>query len=420
METTGNILDSCASILSQCELCSQMELLKIGVFIVIFILGTFDIVTNWMNWKPWNSVEGFDLHYFLNIFQIAFLCTAIVGTFLWAIEVVFMIQRSWHFIRRYQSRSNTKNMKNLRNIQESEYNSSKVGFTVRLLIGLMEDLPVMILLYYAMIIPFCGVPGKQERYSPTTVATLGSSMLNSIWTMFILYWDLFGCYKKMSDIESCCIFVRNAYGPDTSLFLCYCGWCGCVNCKCVCLFPCGTQQNPSKHSGQKCGRCRRIALCVGKTILFGMIFLLYLGIFILGGMTLSNAYHNPVLDRAIIQETEVSKSVLADKIGPGLDAKPDEAMFITMLYELPNWYHIGLYDNRNVNIANSGSVHQIQNHLYIGQFKELEHLKYGTLTKAIPCYRVFPFLDKIDKSLFQWNNSQKLDMTDFSNCKVIF
>ena len=111
METTGDILDSCASILSQCELCSQMELLKIGVFIVIFILGTFDIVTNWMNWKQWNSVEGFDLHYFLNIFQIAFLCTAIVGTFLWAIEVVFMIQRSWHFIRRYQSRSNTKNMK---------------------------------------------------------------------------------------------------------------------------------------------------------------------------------------------------------------------------------------------------------------------------------------------------------------------
>ena len=198
METTGEILDSCANIFSQCELCTKTEL------IVSFILGTFDIVTDWMNWKQWNSVGGFDLHYFLNIFQIAFLCTAIVGTFLWTIEVVFMIQRSWHFILRYHRRANTKNMNNLRNIQESEYNSwsSKVGFTVRLLIGLMEDLSVM--------------------YSPTTVATLGSSMLNSIWTMFVLYWDLFGCYKKMSDIESCCIFVRNAYGPETSIFLCYC------------------------------------------------------------------------------------------------------------------------------------------------------------------------------------------------------
>ena len=271
-----------------------------------------------------------------------------------------------------------------------------------------------------MIIPFCGVPTKQERYSPTTVATLLSSMLNSIWTMFVLYWDLFGCNKKMSDVEGCCIFVRNAYGPETSIFPCYCGWCGCVNCRCVCLFPCGTQQKPSKHSEQKCGRCRRIALRVGKTILFGMIFLLYLGIFIVGGMTPSNAYHKPVLDRAIIKETEVSKSVLADRIGPGLDAKPDEAMFITMVYELPNWYHVGVYDNSNVNIANSSSVHQIQNRLYIGQFKELEHLKYGTLTKTIPCNRAFPFVDKIDKSLFQWNNSQKLDMTDFSNCKVIF
>ena len=144
METTGDILDSCASILSQCELCSKTELFKIGVLIVSFILGTFDIVTDWMNWKQSNPVRGNDLHYFLNIFQIAFLCTAIVGTFLWTMEVVFMIQRSWHFIRRYQSRSNTKNMKNLRNIQESEYNTSKVGFPVRLLIGLMEDLPVMI------------------------------------------------------------------------------------------------------------------------------------------------------------------------------------------------------------------------------------------------------------------------------------
>ena len=112
--------------------------------------------------------------------------------------------------------------------------------------------------------------------------------------------------------------------------------------------------------------------------------------------------------------------MIADKIGPGLDARPDAAMFVTMVHELPNWYHVGLYDNRNVNIANSASVYQTQNRLYIGQFNELEHLKDGTLTKVIPCSRVFPYLDKIDETLFQWNNSQILNFTDFSNCKLIF
>ena len=96
------------------------------------------------------------------------------------------------------------------------------------------------------------------------------------------------------------------------------------------------------------------------------------------------------------------------------------AMFITMAYKLPDWHHVGLYDNRNINIANSASVYQIQNRLYIGQFNELEHLNNGTLTKAIPSNRVFPFFDNIDGSLFRWNNSQKINMKDFSNCKIMF
>ena len=62
----------------------------------------------------------------------------------------------------------------------------------------------------------------------------------------------------------------------------------------------------------------------------------------------------------------------------------------------------------------------IQNRLYIGQFNELEYLKDGTLRKAIPCSRVFPFLDNVDESLFQWNNSQNLNFTDISVRKLIF
>ena len=116
----------------------------------------------------------------------------------------------------------------------------------------------------------------------------------------------------------------------------------------------------------------------------------------------------------------LTKSIQADKIGPGLDSRTDAAMFINMVYELPNWYHVGLYDNRNINIANSASVYQIQNRLYIGQFQELEHLKDGSLTKAILCARIFPFMEKMDELLFQWNNSKKLNTTDFSKCKLIF
>ena len=297
--------------------------------------------------------------------------------------------------------------------------SSRLGFTVRVLIGLTEDLPVMILLYYSVVARFCGVPAKQERYSSITVATIVSSMLNSMWTMFILYWDLFGCNKKISDAHCCCTVIRSMY-EQTSMLVCYCGFCGCVtnsNCKCVCL---AVHKPLPLSPASPYNRCKRMSLRIGKSVLFGFIFLLYLGIFTLSAMTLSNAYHKPVLDKAIIQESEVTRAVIADEIGPGLDARPDAAMFITMVYELPNWYHVGLYDNRNVNVANSASVYQIQNRLYIGQFNELEHLKDGTLTKVIPCIRVFPYLDKIDESLFQWNYLQKLNFTDFSSCKLIF
>ena len=44
----------------------------------------------------------------------------------------------------------------------------------------------------------------------------------------------------------------------------------------------------------------------------------------------------------------------------------------------------------------------------------------GTLTKAIPCSRVFPFLDTINETLFLWNDSTPPSDTDFSDCKLIF
>ena len=287
----------------------------------------------------------------------------------------------------------------------------------------MEDCPVILLLYYSVVIPFCGVPPALDS-SPTTIATIVSSMLNSVWTLLILYCDLFVCYKKLSNAECCCTVIRTVYESQTLLSVCYCGCCGCVttsSCGCACLGPIRHQESPPQSSETTIHRrCKRIAFSVGKAILTEIIFLLYLTNFILGGMTISNVFYGPILEKAVLVESEDSRSIISDRIGPGLDSRTDAAMFITMVYELPNWYHVGLYDNRDANIANSASVYQIQNRLYIGQFSELEHLGEGSRTKVIPCNKAFPFLKEIDESWFKFNNSNKNNFTDISKCKIIF
>ena len=422
------ILDCCANMIS---LCSKKEQLKICVEIISFILGTIDMVTDWINWNQWRFVGGYDQHYFIDIFTTAFFCVAVVGTVLWIAEVFILITRFSEYSRRYKERSKTGMREYGDHIKELEHSSwlDRLGFIVRMMTGLFEDLPVVILLYLSVSMPLCGVPAKRERYSPTTIATVVSSMLNSMWTMFVLYWELCGCNKKLSNAQCCCTTIRAVYESEMLMSVCYCGCCGCVttsNCGCICLGQIQKIVNnissylvSRKRTNNK-NTCKTITLRIGKTILLGITFAIFLLIFIMGAMNLTLTYRNPLFERSIITLDPTIRSIKADKIGPGLDSGTDAAMFVTMVYELPNWYHVGLYDNRNVNIANSASVHQIQNRLSIGQFNELEHLKEGTLTKAIPCCRVFPFLNRIDESMFQLDNSQKLNITNFSNCKLIF
>ena len=70
------------------------------------------------------------------------------------------------------------------------------------------------------------------------------------------------------------------------------------------------------------------------------------------------------------------------------------------------------YENEGNVKATSIGTHQILNRLYIGQFEELRDPKEETLTKAIPCRRVFPFGDNIEEL-------QSLDI-NISDCKLIF
>ena len=111
--------------------------------------------------------------------------------------------------------------------------------------------------------------------------------------------------------------------------------------------------------------------------------------------------------------------VVADGLSPGLDQKRDEAMFIFLEMKLPQPYQVVLFDNELLISGRSTWTNQIMNRVYIEQLQELSHLKEGTLTKAIPCSRVFSFMDEVDESLFLWNSSQP-PRKDFSDCKLIF
>ena len=95
-------------------------------------------------------------------------------------------------------------------------------------------------------------------------------------------------------------------------------------------------------------------------------------------------------------------------------------MFILIEMELSQQYQVVLFDDESIVTARSVQTNQIYNRLYIGQFEELRHLKDGTLIKAIPCSRVFSFVDKIDESLSTWDGSVPLRNTDFLNCNLIF
>ena len=61
------------------------------ILIVTFILSTFDLITNWINWKQWSDVGGYDQHRIVYIFTTAFLCVALFGTVLWIIETICIV-----------------------------------------------------------------------------------------------------------------------------------------------------------------------------------------------------------------------------------------------------------------------------------------------------------------------------------------
>ena len=87
----------------------------------------------------------------------------------------------------------------------------RLGVLARILIGLCEDFPVVLAVYYPTVMPMCGIPAKQNMRSGVSLATVISSMLNSLWTMICLFFELSGCTKP----GVCCLATpRNKKFPD--------------------------------------------------------------------------------------------------------------------------------------------------------------------------------------------------------------
>ena len=165
---------------------------------------------------------------------------------------------------------------------------------------------------------------------------------------------------------------------------------------------------------------KRFSFSVSKILLFGFIFLLFAGNIFLGLLTIIQIQGSLNLAPFGLNPFFLRRYVIADRFGPGLDGKQDEAMFVYIEMKPSSEYQVVLYDKQGYTKASSAWTKQITNRLYIGQLQELSHLKEGTMTKAVPCSRVFSFLETIDETIFTWEGSLPPRNTDLSGCKMIF
>ena len=437
---------------------------------------TFDLVTDWINWKQWSEVGGYNWHHLIFIFRTTFLCVVVVGTVTYMTEAFTIVVKLFrihtletsddenpsderrgcpHEIRAYSEQQETKvdetektvkkiredqednldegeksspeklgdeNEKeeeklnegdksspeklgdenkeqeekldegeksspenvgdgsekeeekldegdkssegNVRDVSEKQYKVREGKWIYRLalilliLTGLFEDFPVVIITFHTAASPFCGLPARQEVGSVVTMVTIISSMINSLWTMIILFYELCGCQKKFNAVYY----------------------------------------------------YKRYDIIFGKILLLGFIFLLFSGNFVIGMLTIAQITDS--ISLRVPNPLYLTNSVPASPLGPGLDGKRDEAMFIYIVMSLRYPHQVVLYDNEGNVKATSIWANQILNRLYIGQFEELSHLKDGTLTKAIPCNRVFPFVNNVEAL-------QSLNI-NISDCKLIF
>ena len=356
------------------------------VLTTTFLLMTFNMVTDWFNWKQWSVLGGYNEYEFFHIFSTAFLVVAAVGTILWALKTVVIVAK-FPSVPHKDKEDDTVELEENNDAQKNETTKETnclevLNILLLIVSGLFEDFPALLLIFYASALPGCGTPTRYESGSAVTITTVMSSMLNSLWTMILLFCGLFG-YCGCNDAHVPMINMSAKMGLDiTRIF-----------------------------------SCRKTLASTEKLLLCGFIFLLFTGNFSVGLMALGHIAGSISFVPSGSYPVSLSHSVPTGIVGPGLDAKPDGAMFVYLRMKLPDHYYITIYDKNNNSIARSMQTNELLNRLYIGQFKELSHLKDGTLVKAIPCSRIIPMQKKIDASAFI--GLAPKDNVDFSKCKII-
>ena len=264
---------------------------------------------------------------------------------------------------------------------------NRLRIAVLILAGMLEDFPNVIVIYHTALMPLCGSKTKQEIGSGVTIATIVSSMLNSLWTMICLFFELCSCAKRNpkelilngedSDENSVELSQKKQVTKTRDL------------------------QKPSKA-------CNTEALEItGKIFVCFVVFVTFTATFIFGFMTLSHVLGFIDLKFTYAGPLNLSTHVITSFYGPGLDAKRDEAMFIYLHYNLSDSHYITLNRSNNRH-TKSASFGQVIYRLYIGQFQELSHLRGETLRKAVPCSRDMPFLQNLE------------ELADYTDCKIIF
>ena len=275
---------------------------------------------------------------------------------------------------------------------------NRLGILAHIIVGLLEDFPVVLAVNHLKAMPMCGIPAKQNAGSSLTLATIISSMLSSFWTMISLFCEMWSCPEG----GFCCVGTKKHKKEKP-------------------LDVETTDRNHRQNTARLClkrpfkVRMKKIFLKAGKIIVSILVFLIFSTIFLLGFLTICHV--KELIKISIkIRPFVLVPHVLTVQYGPGRDARPDQAMFIYLQYKLPKWHYITLNDSK---LTKNVPFRRVVNRIYIGQFQELSHLKDGTLIKGIPCRRAMPFLPKIDKHTFYWENHPESE-EEYANCKIIF
>ena len=88
----------------------------------------------------------------------------------------------------------------------------RLAVLLLILTGFFEDFPVVLLTFYTAVAVVCGTPARQEVGSVATMVTIISAMMNSLWTMIILFCELCGCRKFYTNISyRSCVKVKRTF-----------------------------------------------------------------------------------------------------------------------------------------------------------------------------------------------------------------